>query len=157
MSYDISISFMEVQALAKVTIFGASEHSKSARISQFQCIGWILEIDRTVKSKIDEEWLTNPEYATEALVRIGGLSEQAAAELMKKSSLQDQFEYVWSYIGDSEREIAIHMNFEHFDNFWPGFDAYSRAWSSSLRLMHKTNTPSCYSTSLDSSLARKSM
>ncbi|MNE67326.1 hypothetical protein D3C77_115550 [compost metagenome] len=136
MSYDISISFMETQALAKVTIFGASEHCKSARISQFQCIGWILEIVRTVKSKIDEEWLVNPEYATEALVRIGGLSEESASKLMQRTSLGDQFEYVWSCIEDSEREIAIHMNFDNFDNFWPGFDVYSRAWSRSLSLMH---------------------
>ncbi|WP_414155221.1 hypothetical protein [Pseudomonas sp. BNK-43-a] len=135
MAYDISISFMELQALAKVTIFGVSEFHKSVQISQFQCVGWLLEIDRAVKRKIEKEWILNPDYATEALVRVARLSEQAASELMGLASLQEQFEYVWSYIGEDERKTAIHMNFEHYDNFWPGFDVYSRAWSRSLCLM----------------------
>ncbi|MFJ7789314.1 hypothetical protein [Pseudomonas sp. NPDC096925] len=132
MSYTIDMCFMEGQSVAKVTIHGISELYKSVRTSQFQCIGWILEITRLVKSKVDGGSVVNPEYAVQALINIGGLSEIQAEELMLIQDVEGQFRYVWSCLDETERECAIHMNFDHYDNFWPGFDYYSCAWSESL-------------------------
>ncbi|MBH3372424.1 hypothetical protein ACIF81_07295 [Pseudomonas juntendi] len=132
MGYEINITFMELQTAARVTIRGGSEFSKSAQISQFQCIGWLLSITRLVNAKVDPEWLVNPDYAVEALVRVGGLSEAQAVGLMKTDDLGQQFRHVWSCLSDDEKKCAIHMNFDHYDNFWPGFDHYSHAWAASL-------------------------
>lgn len=132
MSYEIDTCFMEGQSVAKVTIHGISEFYKSVQISQFQCIGWILNITRIVDSKVDADDVVNPEYAVQALINIGGLSDIQAEKLMLIKDVAGQFRYVWSCLDDAERECAIHMNFDHYDNFWPGFDYYSGAWSKSL-------------------------
>lgn len=132
MSYFIDTCFMEGQSIAKVTIRRESEFYKSVQISQFQRIGWLLGIIRLVASKVDVDEVVNPEYASQALIGIGGLNAYQAEELLQIQDVAGQFRYVWSCIDDTEKECAIHMNFEHYDNFWPGFDYYSSTWSDSL-------------------------
>jgi hypothetical protein len=60
---------------------------------------------------------------------VAGLSPDEAARLLTLKTLNDRFEYVWDIIGEHERETARVMDFSCFDNFWPGFDAYSLIWN----------------------------
>ncbi|HEX4550427.1 hypothetical protein [Pseudomonas sp.] len=129
MSYCINVSHLEKETIATVEIFGPSEEFKSVRISQFQCIGWLLGIFDTVRRQVPADGLSNPEYEQEALERVGKLSPKQAAELLALNSLNERFAFVWDAIGYEEQEIAKAMDCRYFDNFWPSFDAYSQLWS----------------------------
>lgn len=131
MTYFIDVTYMEIQALAKVTISDSSEYCRSTRESQFQCIGWILNIVKTQRSKVDDEWLVNPDYAVEALVSIAGLTYEHAVELIAMQTVKEQFRFVWELLDDDERDLAINLNYEAYDNFWPSFDVYNIAWAKS--------------------------
>jgi hypothetical protein len=130
MSYCITVGYLERETILTVEIWGASEEYRSTRISQFQCIGWLLGIfdhaERLVKLS---EGLLEPGYDQEALERVACLSSAEAAKLLTLKTLNDRFEYVWDIIGESEREVARVMDFSGYDNFWPGFDAYSCIWN----------------------------
>lgn len=125
MAYRIDVSYMENQQLSEVTIYGQSEHSKSARISQFQRIGWILEIKKEVEVVTQEEYLVNPDYAEEALARIGGITQDEARMLLSKKGWREVFEYTWSILPQKERDMAIRMDYQFYDNYWPGFEFYN--------------------------------
>lgn len=139
MSYSIDIAHMELQTVARIDIFHASENFTSARKSQFQCIGWILDIVSQVQSKVKKCDIVNPDYAFMAMTSIAMLSDAQATELLAQKKLQDQFEYVWSILDQDERDFALHMDFHDFHNFWPGFDAYSQVWSQSLKSSSEPN------------------
>ncbi|MGY2337692.1 hypothetical protein ACW9HW_00380 [Pseudomonas sp. SDO5532_S415] len=130
MSYCINVSHLERETLVSVKITGPSEEFRSVRISQFQRIGWLLSIfDHAQRLAARSDGLMNPEYEQEALERVAGLSPDEAARLLELTTLNDRFEYVWEIIGEREREVARIMDFSHYDNFWPGFDAYSLIWN----------------------------
>ena len=131
MSYCINVSYLERETIATVEIFGPSEEFKSVRISQFQCIGWLLGIFDTARRRVPADGLSNPEYEQEALERVGKLSPTQAAELLALNSLNERFVFVWNAIGYEEQEIAKAMDYRDFDNFWPSFDAYSQLWTTS--------------------------
>lgn len=130
MSYCINVSHLERETVVFVEIFGASEEFKSVRISQFQCIGWLLGIfDDAQRLIARSDGLLNPGYDQTALERVAGLSPDEATRLLALTTLSDRFEYVWDLIGEDEREVARVMDFRYYDNFWPGFDAYSLIWN----------------------------
>ena len=130
MSYCINVSHLEKEIVVTVKIFGTSEEFKSVRISQFQCIGWLLGIfDEAQRLIARSDGLLNPGYDQEALERVAKLSPDEATRLLTLTTLNDRFEYVWDIIGEREREMARDMDFRYFDNFWPGFDAYSLIWN----------------------------
>lgn len=130
MSYCINVSHLEKETVVSVKIFGLSEEYRSVRISQFQCIGWLLSIFDSAQRLIDRsDGLLNEGYDQEALVRVARLSPDQATQLLALTTLNDRFEYVWDIIGESERDVARVMDFRYFDNFWPGFDAYSLIWN----------------------------
>ena len=136
MSYCIDISYLEKETIAKVTIYSPSEESRAVRGSQFQCIGWLLDIFYFVRGKVSEIDLVNPEYDQEALVSIAQLSSSQAAKLLTLKTIKERFEYVWINIGEDERRIAL-QTFCSYDNYWPGFDTYSLMWNTdSLPLPH---------------------
>ncbi len=130
MSYCINVSHLERETVVSVEIYGPSEEFRSVRISQFQCVGWLLGIFDSAQRLIDRsDGLLNPGYDEEALVRVARLSPDQAIRLLALTTLNDRFEYVWDIIGESEREMARDMDFRDYDNFWPGFDAYSLIWN----------------------------
>jgi len=130
MSYCINVSHLEKEIVVTVKIFGTSEEFKSVRISQFQCIGWLLGIfDEAQRLIARSDGLLNPGYDQEALERVARLSPDEASRLLALTTLSDRFEYVWGLIGEEERELARVMDFRYYDNFWPCFDAYSRIWN----------------------------
>jgi len=130
-SYCIDVGYLEKETVCKVEIFGVSEESRAARESQFQCIGWLLEIFDFARSKVDEHGLVNPEYEQEALERIARLKPEQAITLLGLKTLKSRFEYVWEIIGDFERKNALE-SFISYDNYWPGFDTYSLIWSTAI-------------------------
>lgn len=130
MSYCINVSHLERETVVSVQINGPSEEYRSVRISQFQCIGWLLGIFDCAQRLIDRsDGLLNPGYDHEALERVAGLSTDQAIQLLALTTLNERFEYVWEVIGESERVTASVMDFSCYDNFWPGFDAYSLIWN----------------------------
>ncbi|KPG95996.1 hypothetical protein AEQ67_18870 [Pseudomonas sp. RIT-PI-q] len=130
MSYRISVSHLEKETVVSVEIFSASEESRSARISQFQCIGWLLGIFDYAQRLVDgSDGLLNTGYDQEALERVARLLPDQASRLLALTTLKDRFEYVWDVIGESERELARVMDFRYYDNFWPDFDSYSILWN----------------------------
>lgn len=130
MSYCINVSHLERETLVSVKITGPSEEFRSVRISQFQCIGWLLGIFDHAQRLVDRyDGLLNSGYDQEALERVAGLLPDQASRLLALTTLRDRFEYVWDIIGESEREAARTMDFRYFDNFWPCFDAYSFIWN----------------------------
>lgn len=132
MSYCINISYLEKETLCRVEIYNVSEESRAVRRSQFQCIGWLLEIFDFVKRKVDDEGtLFNPEYEQEALERIACLTAEQATALLALKTLKGRFEYVWEILCPHEREVAL-WGFVSYDNYWPGFDTYSCLWSANL-------------------------
>jgi hypothetical protein len=131
MSYCIKVSYLEKETLCSVEIYNSSEESRAVRRSQFQCIGWLLEIFDFARSKVDEHGLLNPEYEQEALERIACLTAEEATALLALKTPKSRFEYVWEILCPYEREIAL-WGFVSYDNYWPGFDTYSRLWSANL-------------------------
>lgn len=130
MSYCINVSHLERETVVSVEIFGLSEEYRSVRISQFQCIGWLLSIFDSAQRLIDRsDGLLNEGYDQEALVRVARLSPDQAIQLLALTTHSDRFEYVWDIIGESERDVARVMDFRDYHNFWPGFDAYSLIWN----------------------------
>ena len=129
MSYCINVSHLERETVVSVKINGPSEEFRSVRISQFQCIGWLLGIFDDTRRLDRFDGLMNPGYDQEALERVGGLLPDEAARLLALTTLRDRFEYVWGIISENERETARIMDFRYYDNFWPGFDAYSLIWN----------------------------
>jgi len=130
MSYCINVSHLERETVVTVKIFGLSEEYRSVRISQFQCIGWLLSIFDSAQRLIDRsDGLLNEGYDQEALERVARLSPDQATQLLALTTLSERFEYVWEIIGETEREVARVMDFRYFDNFWPDFDAYSLIWN----------------------------
>lgn len=130
MSYCINVRHLEKETIVSVEIHSVSEEFRSTRISQFQCIGWLLGIFDEAQRLVDRsDGLMNPGYDQEALERIAVMSSSEAEELLKLKSLNDRFEYVWSVIGQDGRETALMMDYDGYDNFWPGFDAYSLIWN----------------------------
>ena len=130
MSYCINVSHLERETLVSAKIIGLSEEFRSVKISQFQCIGWLLGIfDHAQHLAARYDGLMNPEYEQEALERVACLSPDEATRLLELKTLTDRFQYVWEIIGERERETAKIMDFRYFDNFWPGFEAYSLIWN----------------------------
>lgn len=121
MSYKIFLECYENQERATVMIESYSDESKSARLSQLQCIGWINSIRRLVESKTHPHNIENPEYYVEALVLLAGLTEQQALTLSLRNSEKETFMYAWSVINEEERSFASSLNYEQFDNFWSGY------------------------------------
>lgn len=131
MSYCIKVGYFEKETLIHVEIYGTSEEYRSTRISQFQCIGWLLGIFDHAKNLVKScNGDLDAGYDQEALERVAALSSAEASHLISLRTLNDRFEYVWEVIGESERNIAQAMDFNAYDNFWPGFDTYSRIWNS---------------------------
>ena len=128
MSYCITVSYLEKESVAHVKVYGTSEEFRSVRISQFQCIGWLLGIFDHAKRLVGDDGILNAEYEQEALERVGGLAASHATKLLTLKLIMDRFVYVWDIISEEEREVARLMNFDHFDNFWPDFDTYSVMW-----------------------------
>jgi len=130
MSYCINVSHLERETLVSVTITGRSEEFRSVKISQFQCIGWLLGIFDHAQRLADRyDGLLNPGFDQEALERVAVLLPNQATRLLALTTLRDRFEYVWEIIGEGEREVARIMDFRYFDNFWPDFDSYSLIWN----------------------------
>lgn len=118
MSYQINIECYEQKERAYVDIQGHSEHFTSARISQLQCIGWLLDIRDNVLSRTEAQYVENPEYLEEALHRLAGLKEEHAAQLCRLETESEQFAYVWSLISPEQQHLATTLDYSCFDNFW---------------------------------------
>ncbi|WP_027921764.1 hypothetical protein [Pseudomonas sp. URMO17WK12:I12] len=132
MSYCINVSHLERETVVSVEITGLSEEFRSVKISQFQCIGWLLGIfDHAERLAARTDGLINPEYDQEALERVARLSPDEATRLLELKTLTDRFQYVWEIIGEHERKTAKIMDFRYYDNFWLGFEAYSLIWNPS--------------------------
>lgn len=122
MSYEILVIRRELEEFSTVTIFGRSEHYKSVQICRFQCIGWLWQIREEVFSLTRSEYLTNPNYFLDALVNIACLSPNEASEMNRLTSQSDAFRFSWSVLSSDERAIALALDPQYFDNFWPFFD-----------------------------------
>lgn len=126
MSYVIHIEHRETQVLAWVEVLGFSEESRSARICRFQTIGWILEIVDTVHKKAGPMNILDDSYATDALIKYAKMDPDAAAELLAAPNWRERFEAAWEVLTDLEREDAVTLDYDYWDNYWPGFDSYNR-------------------------------
>jgi hypothetical protein len=125
--YVIHIEYREAQELAWVEINGLSNESRSARNCRFQTIGWILEIVDTVHSKTDPRNLLDDSYAVDALIKYAKMDTESAASLLAAKNWRERFEVVWQNLNDLEREEAVTLNYEYWNNYWPGFDTYNVA------------------------------
>jgi hypothetical protein len=123
--YIIHIEYREGQELAWVEIHGLSEESRSARKCRFQTIGWILDIVDTVHSKTDPLNLLDDSYALNALIDYAKMDNESAALLLAARNWRKRFETAWGNLDDLEREEAVTLNYDYWDNYWPGFDTYN--------------------------------
>lgn len=124
-SYIIHIEHREKEVLAWVEILGFSEESKSARICRFQTIGWILEIVDTVHKKAGAMNMLDESFAANALIKYAKMDPLAAAELLAAPNWRNRFEAAWEVLTDLEREDAVTLDYDYWDNFWPGFETYN--------------------------------
>jgi hypothetical protein len=125
MSYIIHIEHREKEVLAWVEILSLSEESKSARLCRFQTIGWILGIVDTVHKEAGAMNVLDDSFAAEALINYAKLDPFAAAKLLTAPNWRKRFEAAWEVLTDSEREDAVTLDYDYWDNFWPGFDSYN--------------------------------
>jgi hypothetical protein len=123
--YIIHIEYREGQELAWVEINGFSEESRSARICRFQTIGWILDIVDTVHNKTHPDNLLDESFAVDALNKYAKMDTKSAKQLLVAKNWRKRFEVVWQDLNDREREEAVTLNYDYWDNYWPGFDTYN--------------------------------
>lgn len=123
MSYCIDVSYLEKETLAKVVIYNISEEFRSVRVSQFQCIGWLLGVFSLAREKIGNGELVNPEYEMEALFKYSGLNWEDCEHLLSLDTPKGRFDFVWSILDDEAKSVALNMDFRYFDNFWVGFES----------------------------------
>ncbi|WP_210558294.1 MULTISPECIES: hypothetical protein [unclassified Pseudomonas] len=124
-SYIIHIEHREEQDLAWVEINSLRTESRSARRCRFQTIGWILSIVDTVNSKIDPRCLADEEYAKKALIKFTGMDEKSADQILNAHDWRRRFEAAWQILNNDERKEALHLNYDFWDNYWPGFDSFN--------------------------------
>jgi hypothetical protein len=117
----------DAQGIGKFT--GPSAMHYSTELSQFQCIGWILEcLDKTngfcirFDIRVDEK-----DYEREGLLTVGRLSEAAASALLETYDWEERFEIVWTAIDAEQKDIALGLNYEEEQNFWPCFEKVAKA------------------------------
>ena len=125
-SYIIHIEHREEQTLTWVEIKGLSTESRSARSCRFQTIGWILSIVDTVNRKVDPIDAPDNDYALNALIDYAKMDPESAANLLAARDWRRRFEAAWQTLSDLEREEAITLDYDLWDNYWPGFDSYNR-------------------------------
>jgi hypothetical protein len=123
--YIIHIEYREGQELAWVEINGLSEESRSARKCRFQTIGWILDVVDTVHNKTHPDNLLNESFALDALIKYAKMDAKSAEQLLVAKNWRKRFEVVWEHLDDFEREEAVTLNYNYWDNYWPGFDTYN--------------------------------
>ena len=123
--YIIHIEYREGQELAWVEINGFSEESRSARKCRFQTIGWILDIVDTVHNKTHPDNLLNESFALDALIKYAKMDATFGEQLLVAKNWRKRFEVVWQNLDDLEREEAVTLNYDYWDNYWPGFDTYN--------------------------------
>lgn len=123
--YIIHIEYREGQELAWVEINGFSEESRSARKCRFQTIGWILDIVDTVHDKTHPDNLLNESFALDALIKYAKMDATSGEKLLVAKNWRKRFEVVWQSLDDLEREEAVTLNYDYWDNYWPGFDTYN--------------------------------
>jgi hypothetical protein len=126
-AYIIHIEHREEQTLAWVEINGLSNESKSALHCRFQTMGWILSIVDTVNRKVDPNDVLDDDYATNALTNYAKMDPESAANLLAARDWRRRFEAAWQTLNDLEREEAITLDYDLWDNYWPGFDTYNRS------------------------------
>jgi len=105
-----------------------SEEFRIVRICRFQCIGWILGAVSQTEVEVNNgaTWI-NPEASVQALMEIPHVPEYLARKLIASGSTEERFNLTWNYIDDDEKNTAITINFDHYNNFWPGFQFYAKA------------------------------
>lgn len=123
--YVIHIEYREEQELAWVEIHGLSEESRSARKCRFQTIGWILGIIDTAQEKTHPSNLLDESFAFDALIKYAKMDTKSAKQLLAEKSWRKRFEVAWQDLNDREREEAVTLNYDYWDNYWPGFDTYN--------------------------------
>lgn len=124
-SYIIHIEHREEQTLTWVEINGLSTESRSARRYRFQTIGWILSIVDTVNRKVDPSDVVDDDYAINALINYAKMDPESAANLLAARDWRRRFEAAWQTLNDLEREEAITLDYDFWDNYWPGFDNFN--------------------------------
>ncbi|NWD64142.1 hypothetical protein [Pseudomonas sp. IPO3774] len=127
MAYSISVSSNELESAVGLDFEYLSNEFRIVRICRFQCIGWILDAVAKVEheARSGSTW-TNPEESVKALMRFPCVPENLARKLIVAESTEEKFNLVWNYISDDEKNTAITINFNHYHNFWPGFQLYAR-------------------------------
>lgn len=138
MSFEISVSYMEGQALAKVEITGLSFESRSARKCRFQCVGWILDIARTAYDKVDPIYIVNPDFVQEALVRIVRMDTETAEKIVSAPDWRRRFEITWAWLDEQERDEALYLDYDQWHNYWPGFDMFNRTFFEQLETLRES-------------------
>jgi hypothetical protein len=124
-AYIIHIEHREEQDLAWVEINYLSQESRSARRCRFQTIGWILDIVDMVNAKVDPRCLADEEYAKKALIKFAKLDEASADQLLNSRDWRRRFETAWQQLNNDERDEALYLDYDYWDNYWPGFDSFN--------------------------------
>ncbi|WP_060613668.1 MULTISPECIES: hypothetical protein [Pseudomonas] len=136
MAYIISITTDELNLRVSLNFNSLSNEFRIVKICRLQCIGWILHVVSQVEVEVKQGAMwTNPEASVHALMKFADIPEHLARKLIVSDSTIEKFNLAWNHISDTEKNRAITINFDYFDNFWPGFQIYANAIA-----LHTANT-----------------
>lgn len=137
MAYSISVGSNELESAVTLDFEYLSNEYRVVKVCRFQCIGWVLDAVAKVEHEVRSgSFWTNPEESVNALMQFPCVPENLARKLIATESTEEKFNLVWNYISDDEKNTAITINFNHYHNFWPGFQLYAR-----MITLHMANTP----------------
>jgi hypothetical protein len=74
---------------------------------------------------MDPRCLADEEYAKKALIRFAKLDEASADQLLNARDWRRRFETAWQQLDNNERDEALYLDYDFWDNYWPGFDSFN--------------------------------
>src|ERR1700712_3579382 len=109
------------------------------QISRLQRAGCILGYIDGLKRRNSDNIAYEESYLIAALMDVVQFSEEDSKMLLTSdNSPAERFELSWRLMSDHDRAVALWMNYDHYNNYWPAFCYYNLSLLGSIHLLRGT-------------------
>lgn len=109
------------------------------QISRLQQLGCILGFLDGIRRRNSEDLDYEASYLIATLRDVAHIDECDSKRLFDiQNNLGERFAMCWSLISDFDRAVALWMNYDHYNNYWPHFGHYNLSLFESIHLASGT-------------------